>query len=49
LGGLVTAGQLLPRLNMPLEMDYIHATRYRGATQGGELHWIKQTEKSRSW
>jgi hypoxanthine phosphoribosyltransferase len=42
LGGLVTAGQLLPRLNMPLEMDYIHATRYRGATQGGELHWIKQ-------
>lgn len=44
LGGLVVSGQLLPRLNMPLEVDYIHATRYRGATQGGELHWIKQPE-----
>ncbi len=44
LGGLVMAGQLLPRLNMPLEMDYIHASRYRGATQGGELHWIKRPE-----
>jgi hypoxanthine phosphoribosyltransferase len=41
IGGLVTAGQLLPRLNIPLEIDYIHATRYRGATQGSELHWIK--------
>ena len=43
-GALVVAGQLLPRLNMLLEVDYIHATRYRGATQGGELHWIKQPD-----
>ncbi|BAP54499.1 hypoxanthine-guanine phosphoribosyltransferase [Thioploca ingrica] len=41
LGGLVPAGQLLPRLNFPVEIDYIHATRYRGATEGNELHWIK--------
>ena len=41
LGGLVPAGQLLPRLSFPVEIDYIHATRYRGATQGSELHWLK--------
>lgn len=39
IGGLVPMGNLLPRLNFPLEVDYVHATRYRGATQGGELHW----------
>ncbi|OQW87981.1 MAG: hypoxanthine-guanine phosphoribosyltransferase [Thiotrichaceae bacterium IS1] len=41
MGGLIFSGQLLPRLNFPVELDYIHATRYRGATQGGELHWLK--------
>ncbi len=38
-GGLVVAGKLLPRLDFPLEVDYIHATRYGGQTQGSELHW----------
>jgi hypoxanthine phosphoribosyltransferase len=41
-GGVILAGQLLPRLDFPLQLDYLHATRYRGATQGGELHWIHQ-------
>jgi len=41
LGGLVPTGQLLPRLDMPLELDYIHATRYRETTQGSELQWLK--------
>lgn len=39
IGGLVPLGNLLPRLNFPLEVDYVHATRYRGAIQGGELIW----------
>ncbi len=39
-GGLIPAGQLLPRLNFPLQVDYLHATRYRGATRGGSLRWI---------
>lgn len=39
-GGLIPAGHLLTRLNFPLHIDYLHATRYRGATRGGELHWI---------
>jgi len=40
-GGLIPSGQLIPRLTMPLEIDYIHATRYRGDTQGNELAWRK--------
>ena len=39
-GGLIPAGHLLTRLNFPLHIDYLHATRYRGTTRGGELHWI---------
>lgn len=39
-GGLIPAGHLLTRLDFPLHIDYLHATRYRGATRGGELHWI---------
>ncbi len=38
-GAVVFAGQLLPRLNFPLEFDYLHVTRYRGATRGGEMEW----------
>lgn len=38
-GGLVPLGNLLPRLDFPLEVDYVHATRYAGAIKGGELHW----------
>ena len=41
-GGLIPAGRLLTRLEFPLWLDYIHATRYRGATVGGVLHWIKK-------
>ncbi|MBU2707526.1 hypoxanthine-guanine phosphoribosyltransferase [Zooshikella marina] len=38
-GGLVVSGKLLTKLNFPLEVDYIHATRYRNETTGGELDW----------
>ncbi|MFP4639781.1 MAG: hypoxanthine-guanine phosphoribosyltransferase [Guyparkeria sp.] len=43
-GGLVSAGQLLPRLDFPLELSYLHATRYRGATTGGALKWLAQPD-----
>ncbi len=39
-GGVVFTGQLLPLLRFPLEFDYVHVTRYRGATKGGEIEWI---------
>lgn len=38
-GGLVIGGQLLTRLNFPLEAGYLHATRYRNTTSGHELEW----------
>lgn len=39
-GGLIPAGNLLPRLDFPLEVDYIHATRYGNKTRGGEVRWL---------
>jgi hypoxanthine phosphoribosyltransferase len=39
-GGIIPTGQLTTRLDFPLQLDYLHATRYRGATRGGELNWI---------
>ena len=41
-GALMFAGQLATSIATPLTFDYVHATRYRGATSGGELHWIKR-------
>jgi hypoxanthine phosphoribosyltransferase len=38
-GGLVFAGQLIPKLKFMLEIDYIHATRYNNKTSGSELSW----------
>lgn len=41
-GGLPFAGRLameIGALGVDLAFDYIHATRYRGATSGGELTW----------
>lgn len=39
-GGLIPMGKLLPHLEFPLQIDYLHATRYRGDTCGGELCWL---------
>jgi len=41
-GGVIPTGHLITRLPFPLQLDYIHATRYRGETSGGELHWIQE-------
>lgn len=39
-GGVVVTGRLLPRLHFQLRLDYVHATRYQGETQGGALRWL---------
>lgn len=44
-GGLAPTAEILRRLDFPLELDYLHATRYRGATTGGGLIWKRQPEK----
>ena len=38
-GGLIFSGQLLTKLDFPLEFDYLHATRYGPDTQGGKISW----------
>ncbi|TAL84204.1 MAG: hypoxanthine-guanine phosphoribosyltransferase [Rhodanobacter sp.] len=41
-GALIFAGQLALAIRTDLEFDYVHATRYRGATSGSELHWLRE-------
>jgi len=38
-GGLVFAGQLLTKLLFPLQVDYVHATRYGHEINGVALDW----------
>jgi len=38
-GAVVFAGQLLPLLHFPLDLDYVHASRYGNKTAGGTLEW----------
>lgn len=45
-GGLIPLGMLLPRLDFPLRVDYLHATRYRERTFGTDLQWKKTPEYS---
>lgn len=39
-GGMPFAAQLAMELAIDLEFDYLHATRYRGATTGSGLAWL---------
>jgi hypoxanthine phosphoribosyltransferase len=41
-GALMFGGQLALAIRTDLEFDYVHATRYRGATSGSELHWLRE-------
>ncbi len=38
-GAVVFTGQLLPLLKFPLDLDYVHLTRYGDATVGGKIEW----------
>jgi hypoxanthine phosphoribosyltransferase len=45
-GAVVFAGQLLPRLRLPLDLDYIHVSRYGAATKGGGIDWRVEPPRS---
>jgi hypoxanthine phosphoribosyltransferase len=45
-GAVVFAGHLLPRLEFPLEFDYIHVSRYGDATEGGKITWRVEPAKN---
>lgn len=38
-GAVVFTGRLLPLLHFPLELDYLHVTRYDGKTRGSAVRW----------
>jgi hypoxanthine phosphoribosyltransferase len=38
-GGAFAALELCKRFDFPHEFDYVHVTRYRGATHGGDVVW----------
>src|ERR1051325_5630628 len=38
-GAVVFAGQILPLLRFPLDLDYIHASRYGVETRGSKIDW----------
>lgn len=39
-GGVVVTGKLMTRLNFPLTLDAINASRYGNETLGGEVKWL---------
>ena len=46
-GGLLPTAWLVQRLAFPLQLDYVHATRYQGGTRGiAELEWIARPRTS---
>ncbi len=45
-GGLVPASELFTRLDFPVQLDYLHATRYQGTVGGDELKWITTPSQS---
>lgn len=42
-GGAMPLGLLLERLDFPLQVDYVHLTRYGAATSGGAITWIRRS------
>jgi len=38
-GGIMPAAWIASRLRMPLEMDFVHASRYSGQTEGGDVEF----------
>ena len=39
-GAMYFTGQLMPKLLFPLELNYVHATRYHGELKGNKIKWI---------
>ena len=45
-GAMIPAGHMLTRLHFPLEVGYLHVTRYRGTNRGGDLHWLVEPRQN---
>ena len=44
-GGLIVSSELLKRFTFPLEVDYLHATRYGDHIVGDDLQWLAKPQK----
>lgn len=42
IGALPFTAALLQRLPFSLQLDYVQVARYRGATRGGDLAWLRE-------
>lgn len=38
-GGVIFTGHLAPKLSFPMQLEYLHATRYREQLSGADLRW----------
>jgi len=45
-GALIACGHILTRMHFPLEIGYLHVTRYRGTNRGGDLHWLVEPRQN---
>lgn len=45
-GGLVTASELFTRMDCPVQLDYLHATRYQGTRGSNTLKWVAPPSQS---
>lgn len=45
-GGMLFASLLALELDFDIEMDYLHASRYRGTTEGSGLSWSRRPKAS---
>jgi hypoxanthine phosphoribosyltransferase len=44
-GAVYFTGQLLPKLQFPLELDYVQASRYHDGIEGKTLKWMVRPKK----
>lgn len=45
-GGIVFTTQLMMQLQLPLKLDYVHATRYGDRETGGSIDWLARPRES---
>jgi hypoxanthine phosphoribosyltransferase len=43
-GGLLFSASLLSKLSFPLQVDYMHLTRYQGDLSGSEIRWFAKPQ-----
>lgn len=46
IGGVVLTGKLLTLIDFPLQVDYVHASRYGENTVGSQLKWVVKPRAS---